>query len=334
MPSLLTIPRELRDQISLYVLNAETNAAPSLDQTFDDFISPRVVYNEPRLASWSNLFLHCPNDTVSNASNLLLVNRQLHSETRENIKRIAEGEEGTIYNLDVVLVDEFLPVLTWTRVPYLTKRIDRLNATFRIAGKFDWGKERHRNAEGQRVDGAYTAFGRYKGFKIGNGAGPALSWQVYGMLERVLRVGPMQRRGCSNEHHHVVVKVLNVDIETPPGVDASRFGGPIGGSSRRRDVRGDHVLDPEFLVNFIGGNMGGLLYSENREWFKYGQMLYEHMDDIVLCKDGVQRCRWAVDGALRVRKVETKYFSSDDLDKYKVEAWEVRRTRGLKVLES
>ena len=131
----MTIPRELRDQICVLALLAETNQIPSLNETFEEMVASRKQYENPVLVSWSTLVLGDPNHAISNATALLLVNRQLHAETQENMKRLEK--QGVTYELDVVVLDEILPLTTWACVPFLTTTVKELNMTIRISGSYD-----------------------------------------------------------------------------------------------------------------------------------------------------------------------------------------------------
>ncbi|KAF1847978.1 uncharacterized protein K460DRAFT_403289 [Cucurbitaria berberidis CBS 394.84] len=320
MPSLLTIPRELRDQICTYALFAQTNERQALNQTFEQLIDNRK--SSPAVLD------------------LLQINHQLRAETIENIKLFAKR---ATYDLDIILVDEILLLPTWVRVPFLTNRLEEVNATFRISGSFDPKKEKPRRKKGEDDPplGPYVRFGSYKGFRIGSGAGPAMGWQIYGVLERFIRAGPIGHCTERNDHRHVAVKTLNINIETPPDIDASRF------LEAPRTVQWRHysnpvdddddkdVLDPDYLVDFIRGRLYGLLNGSDHEWFSYGKILYEHVDEVVMKKDGVQIRRFDVAKMLRnVQGLEERYVTKKQLRKYKEMVWRVRKERGLKVLSS
>lgn len=74
--------------------------------------------------------------------------------------------------------------------------------------------------------------------------------------------------------------------------------------------------------------------DDNYEWFTYGQILYEHLDEFIVCKDGAEVGRWDVAECLRAREVDSPYFSQQQMEEYKDEAWKLRKLRGLKVLGS
>ncbi len=82
----MTLPHELRDKIYTYALFAQTNGNPALNQTFEQLLNDRTIYDRPELSSSISLAFSHPEDTTCNATNLLLVNHQLYTEMTENIK--------------------------------------------------------------------------------------------------------------------------------------------------------------------------------------------------------------------------------------------------------
>jgi hypothetical protein len=142
MPSLMNLPRELRDHILQFALLAETNQPPSLHQPFEELVASRKQYDKPALQSWSSLLLGDPSHAMSNATALLLVNRQLRVETQEAMNKLAK--QGVIYELDVVVLDEILPLTTWTCVPFLTTAVEELNISIRISGSYDLERQNPR----------------------------------------------------------------------------------------------------------------------------------------------------------------------------------------------
>jgi len=76
------------------------------------------------------------------------------------------------------------------------------------------------------------------------------------------------------------------------------------------------------------------LTNNSYEWFTYGQILYEHLDGLIVCKDGAEVGRWDVAESLKAREVESRYFSQQQMEEYKDKVWKLRKSRGLKVLDS
>lgn len=362
MASLMSLPRELRDQISFHVIFAEKQP-PALNKSFDELISERTVYKPPCLCTWSKIVFSLEDDEIGNASTLLYINRQFRAETLENIRTVVRACE---YEIDIIILDEIVPLTTWTYVPFLTTKIDKVTATFRISGSYAREIERRdrrsvANTEEKTKSTAYDMLATtYEGFMIGNGAGPAMQWQIYGILERFLELGPQSdaqhRRSnhgkCeykswnnnhdAHKHHPMAVKTLEINIETPPGIEPTRFGPPMTSLLARRD-RGRHpdgtVLDPRYLYNFIEQNIVELLSSSSYEWFQYGKVLFEHVDYVVFKLDGmtIENDRHATyDVAAELKHAayfQERYPIEEELRVYKEWAWKVRKERGLRVLE-
>ncbi|KAF3045968.1 hypothetical protein E8E12_009341 [Didymella heteroderae] len=325
MPSLLDIPRELRDQVCFYVLlSSSATAQPGASQTpdtnssFEKLTGSRSIYENPRLRAWSRVVLYDPANSRIMPPSLLLVNKQLHYETLSNLELIAKHPNCS---MDLIMVDEVVLLPTWTHVPYRhATKFDTVDVTFRISGAYDKKKK--------------YPFDSYKGFRIGDGAGPAMGWQIYAVLERFIRAGTNAEMRTPDAHLHVTARTIRVDVQTPPGVDPRRFTRrPRSGYGRRMQNNGADVLDPEFLASYVKGQVGGLLRSASHEWFTYGQILYEHLDEVIVCKDGTEIGRWDVAECLDARQVESKYFSREEMEEYKRKAWELRRSRGLKMLD-
>jgi hypothetical protein len=333
MASLMTIPRELRDHICHFALLAQTNEAPSLNKPFEELVANRKQYENPNLISWSSLVLSDPSHNVSNATALLLVNRQLRAESQEAIQRLEK--QGVTYELDVVVVDEILPLTTWICVPFLTTAVEELNITIRISGSYDPEKDRIHDGF-ERLFGPYSPYGSFKGFQEEDVDGPALGWQIYGILERFLRVGATHERTNGKEHRHIILKTLTIDVQTPPGVDPELFGHPK--SCTRGDCGSEKttVLHPDFLGNVIWRRIKRNLKCRNlnpRGSFDQCQIVFEHMEHITVTKDGDVKEAFDVAELVKDLSAFRAYYTpARDIHEYKNKLLRMRRDRGLRVL--
>jgi hypothetical protein len=332
MLNLTSIPRELRDQILQHVIQSHQNQPPALGQTFDELTQHRKILEAPLLQSWNCLVLNDPKSVVANVTNLLLVNRQLHSETLASIQRL----NARVYELDVVLLDEILPLPTWLHVPILTTALDAVNVNFRISGRWDQSKDPR--GRGRVDDSAIPPYGKYphwKGFRIGCGAGPAIAWQIYSILERFIKFGPVGETDDTQAHRHVTIKSLNINIETPQDVDPLLFAPPRSSLSRFAEGRNsESVLSPEYLAEFVASNMSNLLHDRDHEWFACGKILFEHLDMITITRDA--KAVRTIDVAERLRDVggfQERHITKEKLERYKKVTWDERRERGLRVLK-
>lgn len=327
MSLLLRLPRELRDQIYSYVVLAE-KTRPDLKESFDQLVNPRMSQNDSasRRTFTDGTVLYLPQHDLNTSMSLLQVSRQIHAEVLEVLSRI-EASPLTC-SLDIIILDEMLLLPTWLSVPSHRTSVDTVKVTFRIAGSFR-RKGRHDK------DGPYDRFPGLGGFNGGDGGGPYMKYQLYEILNRFIRDGPAGKVRDEEMSKHVTAKCIRINVLTPEEVPKEKFVGPLSGPRvwrRGRDVQGG-VLDPHFLADFVWNQLGALLRSEYRDFFQYGKILFEHVDEIVLCKDGAELKRWNVAECLQAVSVEERYISRDQMSAYKQEVWQMRRARGLKVLE-
>jgi hypothetical protein len=331
MATLTSIPRELRDQILAHVIQSYQNERPALDQTFEELTQHRKILDNPKLGSWCNIVLNVPKSITANIASLLLVNHQLYAETSENIERL----NARVLELDVIILDEILPLPTWLHVPTNHTNLDEVNVTFRISGRYDTRKEKPaQSSDYDALECGYAKYGPYKGFRGACGAGPAIDWQTYSILERFIKAGPVGEVSESHENRHMSVKKLVINVETPPDVDAALLQPPRSTSFNRSLVGDLTVLDPRYLAEHISRNMKNLLSSGDYEWFSYGKILFEHVDTISIHMDGEELSTFDVAEELRdAGGFQERYITPETLADYKKEAWEMRRGRGLKVLQ-
>ncbi|KAF2791811.1 hypothetical protein K505DRAFT_326582 [Melanomma pulvis-pyrius CBS 109.77] len=379
MPSFMSLPLELRDEICTYVILAPKRPPPSINQTSEQILQNRQTYREPALHSLGgrDLVKYLPEDEfVTTSTPLMLVSRQLHAETVANVERL--GAEAHSYDLDIILVDETLLCPTWIRVPALTTRVNRVNVTLRIAGSY------------AEISGKYEGYSSYRGFVVASGMGPAMAWTLYCVFERFFKAGPVgnikseadearakvqlrsrikrfmkrifrgdlgrgkdidtasnasgdapdysmisyaQSHPYPDRGRGISIKSLNINVETPSGIDQSRFGEPLSGVSTQ-DFIEDHVLDPDYLTNFIWRYLTQTLTLYDNAW--YGSSLYEFLDEVVLRKDGEDFKR--LDAALSFRdlKLPNDFESGDTRDtfnEWKRTCAKKRRRAGLRVLK-
>ena len=316
MHSLTTIPQELRDKIIEVVLLSPSN--PALEITDDvfkwEFDSRDTHGQNLNVTSWTRSTgiayqAWSTRAFVTTSAPLLLLNRRFHAETTACLQRLRPAQKHA-YDLDVVLVNEVRLLPTWTRVPALAARVDCVRATFRIAGSA----------------AAPTFEGHYEGFRGGDGGGPALAWVVYGLLERFLRVGPaLGPRADVREDRNLSIRRLVIDVETPPGVDTARFGPAVTSSIRRPKNTNwaEHLLDPQYLFEFVVDQMRMLLAMSYHS-AGYGGLLYEHVGEIVITKDGADEGCFRADlTAVLARLTYNESFSRDPV---RFDNW-YRRTR-------
>ena len=153
----------------------------------------------------------------SNGAALLLTNRQIHNETRS---RLNSKSVGTLYKLDISLLNECDLFPTWISVPCLTTRVHALQVDIRLFGSI---------IPSAKANSLLGCGGR-RGFH----------WSFYDLLIRFLRYGPVgekkikkddqlagsagdisrranAKRACLDryfEDRHITIDVLTLDFQS------------------------------------------------------------------------------------------------------------------------
>jgi hypothetical protein len=275
MPTLLSIPRELRDKILAEVVSAE-RAAPQ-----DPDIENRTELRDVKFKGWKNgqniMYEKEFNKTAQSPT--LLVNHQLHLETLAAIKRLPTKHS---YSLDMMFVNEQWLCPTWLSVPCLTRRVDKVYAALR----------------------SVTNGRRGRAFRGGNGGPPEVVWLFYELLERFLHVGPAGQRkeGDNNKKYkYFRIKTLDIDIITPDHFIPET--GPHGFSRliSSPDLPDKNTKEHEYasrLCIFIRMKINGLL-SLGYHTALYGKLLYERIGNIRMLLDGEIKEEWVLAEELR-----------------------------------
>ncbi|CAI6336642.1 unnamed protein product [Periconia digitata] len=325
MASLMTLPRELRDQICKEVILSPLTEPPELGLSFDAILDGRRSYQEPKTAAWSSPYAvrYQPSAIVASVTPLLLVNHQLYAETMDNLRTMPQTRTC---DLDLIVLDEMFLCPTWIRVPVLTNNVDRVNVKFRIAGFLHQDHSGHEERE----------ISRYSGFRGGFDAVPTvMAWQIYDVLDRFLTVGPVGARTNAEADRSVVLKTLDIDIQTPPNVEEERFSEPGWG---QEEVPGFYVLDPNYLARFVYTQVEGMM-GMHADSPDCGKIFYEFMNEVVVSKDGqvvgvfdvasyLQGLEYSVGLSISTPSGKTKAV----FDEWKKNTIKKRRERGLKVL--
>jgi hypothetical protein len=272
--SLLTIPQELRERIVELVLTSDVADAPDLSK-LELITQHRSELPKDKgtkvVRAWTGVrdLLFEPFKPLLHP--IFLVNRQLSSDAALVLARIKVD-----YHLDVILLNEVSLLPTWIMIPKLASRVETLTCTFRIAGSAELG----------------TGYRGYRGFRGGDGAGPAMAWVIYCLLELFILHGPSFGYGrdiSSSSDQGYSIRTLVINVETPPGIDPSRFGPPLTshsfGRRRREGETQPNVVDPKYLVKFIQTEIQGLLCM-GYHTAEYGDILHENIGSIVIKLDG------------------------------------------------
>ncbi|KAE9377715.1 hypothetical protein N431DRAFT_434861 [Stipitochalara longipes BDJ] len=269
MPTLLTIPRELRDKIftlivSPYVPELQDISDPSNRATLDDYKYDKYFHGR------NVLYIEHPKkiDTAS----LLLVNRQLHTETLDVIRVLPTKHS---YFLDIIIAEEKNLWPTWLYVPVLTTRVDRVYAQIRSIG-----------------------FPTHKRGLFNGGAGgpPSMTWALYNLIERFLKVGPVGRQAERGDKRFSINELI-IDVRTPdvgpelisPERTPAMNSGPLSfGNSRRRGNSASEtplMRHPKVIAIYIAWDLKRIMEMDG-DYGENGAIIYERIGSIKLLVDG------------------------------------------------
>ena len=304
MPSLLDLPRELRDIIIADVLNtprmppaapSKTNRADFIDFDHKATIETRghghmgAIYHEQR--GTQGIF-------YSQVS-LLLTNRQISVETKSVMKsRMRSARSSSVdYILDLSVQNEMDLYPTWLQVPVITNRVSTLYVNVRLFGHLLPEEDAARFTNDGRVSGLRCSF--------------------YSLLERFLQYGPADKKPYIPEHtygsvrfplaghyesedHNVTVRNLILNFESAESELPFESGNRYGWSRFRRrhcdsylgsdpregpGNRDKYTTRPEWLAKFLAMEINYLL-NMTFHTSRYGVLLHERIGTIRFLVDG------------------------------------------------
>lgn len=127
-PTLLTLPRELRDKILSYLIASHT---PPLKEASKEESERRTTLKDIKMKSWDPVhpLMHVKRLNRAEFIPTLLVNRQLHAETMAVIELFPKN-----YVIHAILVNEKQLWPTWVSAPAFTTRIERLHFSVKSVG--------------------------------------------------------------------------------------------------------------------------------------------------------------------------------------------------------
>ena len=262
MPTLVDIPRELRNKILRLLIEAPA-AEPQDPIDADDRQELHDVKLIGQLAG-QNIFYSTASTNRARACSLLLVNHQLHEETISMLGLLSSKE---FCDLDIMIINDNELWPTYLSGPSLTNRFGTVHATFRIITS-------------SRIP--------QKGFYGGRGGPCSKKWPMYSILERFLRVGP--RGPQKHEHdHYISIKTLEIDVRTPNVPLELLAPKDMPFLTRLRSESGiDYVLHPECVFDLIASGIDFLLSMRYHHTI-FGELLYERIGSIKLMLDGEVR---------------------------------------------
>ncbi|KAJ4354645.1 uncharacterized protein N0V89_006382 [Didymosphaeria variabile] len=322
--TLLSIPRELRDEIITLIL---TSRRPSLQTAAEFETQNRMPLGSDTsgFSDDSGLYLEERSAYTSNAGGLLLASKQLRSETQDALERLDLAHE-----LEVKLVNERFLAPTWSLIPTQTRHFKRVRAVVQSIGA--WQKP-----------ASPSKFKMRDPWASGCGGPLAYVWQFYSTLRHFLTYGVDVPRPTAIPDL-ISVDNLELDFIDPEDTDLL----PPEGNQNIRLARcrpsgpgfprEPQLLRPEWLAWDLAGEMGTMFrMSSGRA--PYAHMLHGRIGHMVFKVNGTIIAEIDVGQVLADVKFSGSFGSgsSDDLAEkwtnWKEEAQELRKKRGLKTVE-
>lgn len=314
-PTLLTLPRELRDKLLSLLIACHTDAPKEADDPEN-----REVLNDIDVSDWH--YGHAMHVKRLNRVDLiptLLVNRQLKAETEAAIELFPND-----YALHAMLVNDRQLWPTWTRIPKLVSNVDNLHFSVKSVGP---GPD-----------------GRRSIWAGGCGGPPIILWFFYGLLERFLKVGPFV-----GQHHktdqHFTIKNLDIEVLTPD-VPAEKLapedqypGEQFYNRTGAAELGSDLIIHPKKLAHILMDHNDSLLRIDYHH-AEYSAILFERVGTMRILVDGEVQCEYNLAERLHQSKFDESFGNmpreqrAEYYKKWKSYAYKTRVEHGLPVIAS
>lgn len=327
MRNLASLPLEIRDKIITLVLVSPSRDVPRLPAAREPikgmrtYKTPNLDYIDPWLVKYR------PNKFVATSTPLLVLNRQFHAETTSCLQRL--GRKAHVYDLDIIIHNEIDLVPTWLKVPKLTTEVEAVNVTFRIAGEYSTEDPSHRFLYGRPYPPVI-------GFMNGRTRRGPMMWQLFAVLERFMLVGPTGEPEGDDKSRGVIIKNLNINVETPPGVREEQFWEPRSSWYWRSPDTGPHkglVLDPKFFAKYLSSSLDLMTWRRViRAYMPRVDCYYRCLDQVLIKLDGEEHDKHDISEELAVL-LRTEGIG-DDLEQWAHETLRERAKKGLRISQS
>ncbi|QDS76390.1 hypothetical protein FKW77_003635 [Venturia effusa] len=278
MPSLLSLPLELREYIIAYAI---TSSTPSFDPENPCATKEYLDLDyTSRIGGVGLRYSYAQPRHYTSPCGLLGTNWQLHDETLHTLERI-KAQDGHKYALDMTLANEEIIYASWSNIPPRARVIDELAITI--------------NIHGTSVDPLL-----HNGFmdQANGSTGPAI-WRLYSILERFFRCGA-DESSSRNEDKGLAVKTIDINVLTPKGNDLLIAPAEIS-LDRLCEYRAatpphTHLMHPDALAKFMYVWVEGILRLCDPRYAvpgspiaKYGKMFLQRIEVMKLRVDGIEK---------------------------------------------
>ena len=282
MTSLLSLPRELVDNIIEIVLLS--SRPPPEDPDAARAQGQRFPVKDFECRSWHHedvLYGTSPHEMSSESLPLLLVNQQIHRQTKKAIDRIVKAKRLD-YHLDVMFVDGYQLWPTFLCVPALTTRVNSIHTDIRI---FVMPRDKSQEA--------------YFALRGGSGGPPGIVWAFYALLERFLQRGASyaspgadldeENRNRLKKKHlvnkDVTIDTLTINFSTPEDPSCVKSVPELYRHPSLAGTGEGTAVSPKYLANFVAGFVRSLLVMGYHS-AQFGAILHERIGRIVILVDG------------------------------------------------
>ena len=252
---------------------------------------------------------------MRDSTKLLLLNHQIHRETQELIRLLPTKS----YVMDVTIANEAKLWATWLYAPILTTRVDQVYATIRTMG--------------------YPEPGRPI-FRGGDGGPPPLTYALYNLIERGVKVGPVGRRTRRNDKK-ISIKEIVIDVQSP-NVSADKI---LPGehcidqeSKQHQNEKGPMSLrDAKYILSDVLSDLESVL-GMSYHTATWGVLIYERIGKIKVLLDGELRKEWDLAKELAAVKFNDSFGRypreqrPEVFRKWKLKAYRARIKLGLPVI--
>ncbi|CZR63382.1 uncharacterized protein PAC_13279 [Phialocephala subalpina] len=254
MPTLFTIPRELRDAILGHVVYAAINL-PTPTAPFDESTRTEILDLDSQSWGHGKSVKYLKSSSRLGHFPTLIVNRQIRAETLDLLEKLPNKHS---YKMDLMLINETDIWATWLSVPLIANRVDEVYVSFRNVGI----ATNEFNEEYQHE--MYAGKSLLRG---GCGGPPYLTWCLYDLLERFLRYGPTSD--------------LPPELEAPWGAQGTYW--QIHGM--RLDDGKYYHHSAHYLAHYVACDLWMLLRMSDHTG-RFGKILYERIGKIEVRLDG------------------------------------------------
>ncbi|KAF1961825.1 hypothetical protein CC80DRAFT_589315 [Byssothecium circinans] len=276
MSRLLSIPRELRDEILLLVVEGRRLTPTSVFEVKKQQRESLHDFSEYEWHSGSSFYLTDSAAYSLNAPPLFLCNKQIQAETRAIIHR-----RGLNYELEIKVLNDRYFAPTWVSIPALAEKVNRVSVVFQSTGAFEY-----------RPSGCPflpEGKGTHDIWQRGCGGPCMWVWMLYGLLQRFLYHGPVGARSETSRPRAIAIDNLELDFVDPEDLEAllpelltdeekaKAFNlHEYNGYDRRLLPGADGLLRPESFEESVRHEIVSLL-AVSYHTAEYGAILYERL---------------------------------------------------------